>query len=146
MTTSDAMTVKMGTSLRRQAPTFAIIGVIGFVVDSAVTYVLVRWFGVNPFVARFPAFAVATVNNFVLNRYLTFPDTRVPWQRAFIKYVMICAVGFVVNYIVYVAAYEAWLMAGLTATPGVLPLFVALGAGVAMFVTFFGFRAYAFRV
>jgi len=30
-------------------------------------------------------------------------------------------------------------------TPGILPLFVAAGSGVAMVVTFVGFRWFAFR-
>ena len=34
---------------------------------------------------------------------------------------------------------------GVPVTPGVLPLFVAVGAGAAMVVTFLGFRQFAFR-
>ena len=34
---------------------------------------------------------------------------------------------------------------GLMVTPGILPLFVAAGSGVAMVATFVGFRWFAFR-
>jgi hypothetical protein len=34
---------------------------------------------------------------------------------------------------------------GIAVTPAILPLFVAAGSAVAMFVTFVGFRSFAFR-
>jgi hypothetical protein len=36
-------------------------------------------------------------------------------------------------------------LVGVAVTPGVLPLFIAAGTGVAMVVTFVGFRFFAFR-
>jgi len=38
-----------------------------------------------------------------------------------------------------------WPLIGLAVTPAILPLFVAAGSGVAMVVTFVGFRWFAFR-
>lgn len=145
MTISDAIPIKVGGSMRRQAPTFALIGLTGYVVDSTLTYAFVRWFGVDPVLARFPAFAIATVINFLLNRFLTFANSRVAILPAFVKYVMVCAVGFVVNYLVYLGALKLSPLLGFPVTPGMLPIFVAMGSGVAMFFTFFGFRFFAFR-
>ena len=132
-------------SLGRQVPAFAAIGAMGYVVDAFITYVLVRYAGLNPLVARLPAFAVATVFNFVLNRLITFSDTSAPLLRAFLRYVVVCAAGLVVNYVVYALALAVASAAGIPTPPSTLPIFVAFGSGAALFVTFFGFRFFAFR-
>ncbi len=133
-------------NLRRQVPTFALVGAFGFVVDSGLTYALVKGIGADPLLARLPAFAVATVFNFLLNRSLTFPGSRAPWLSAFARYVLVCAAGLAVNWSAYAAALALAARAGLQTTPEMLPAFVAVGVGVAMFVTFFGFKRFAFRV
>jgi putative flippase GtrA len=133
-------------ALRRQLPAFAAVGAFGFIVDSGLTYALVRGFGADPFVARVPAFAVATVCNFWLNRSLTFTGSRAPWLPAFVRYCLVCAAGLVVNWSAYAAALALVEKAGFSPTPEMLPIFVAFGTGIAMFVTFFGFKRFAFRV
>jgi putative flippase GtrA len=132
--------------LERQIPYFVAIGAFGFVVDAGVTYLLARKFGFDPLFARPPAFALATVLNFVLNRALTFANSKSSLLPAFVRYVMVCAAGLVVNYSVYALCIVMAPLAGLPTSPRMLPLFVACGSGVAMFVTFFGFRFFAFRV
>ncbi len=133
-------------NLRRQVPVFALVGAFGFVVDSGLTYAQVRLFDADPFVARVPAFAVATVFNFLLNRSLTFSGSRAPWLSAFARYCLVCAAGLAVNWSAYALALALAGGAGVRVTPEMLPIFVALGTGVAMFVTFFGFKLFAFRV
>jgi putative flippase GtrA len=138
--------VSPSANLRRQVPAFALVGAFGFVVDSGLTYALVRGFGADPFVARVPAFAVATVFNFLLNRSLTFAGSRAPWLAAFVRYCLVCAAGLAVNWSVYAAALALVQGAGYRPTPEMLPIFVAFGTGIAMFVTFFGFKRFAFKV
>jgi putative flippase GtrA len=121
------------------------IGSIGFVVDSMLTYILVQVFGMDHFVARLPAFSVATVVNFTLNRALTFTDSTTPLLIAFKRYVAVCAVGLVVNFFIYAGTIALATKMGFDMSPKALPFFVACGAGGAMFVTFFGFRLFAFR-
>jgi len=146
MSVSNILPVEMQRTLKRQVPSFVAIGLFGYVVDAGVTYGLVREWGVDPLLARFPAFALATVLNFALNRTLTFAHSTARLLPAFVRYIMVCAAGFVVNYLVYAATFELARYIGIPQTPALLPLFVASGAGVAMFVTFFGFRIFAFRV
>ncbi len=134
-----------GQSLRRQIPAFAAVGAFGFVVDSGLTYALVRGFAFDPMVARVPAFAFATVLNFALNRWLTFAGSRAPLRGAFLRYCLVCGAGFAVNWTAYALSLWAAVEAGLPVRPEALPIFVAFGTGVAMFVTFFGFKRYAFR-
>jgi putative flippase GtrA len=131
--------------LGRQVPAFALVGAFGFVVDSGITYALVRAFGVDPFLARFPAFAVATVFNFLLNRRLTFAGSRAPILGAFLRYCLVCGVGLAVNWTFYALALGSAQRLGLPTPPETLPVFVAFGTGVAMFATFFGFKFFAFR-
>ena len=133
-------------SLKRQIPSFVAVGLIGYIVDSSLTYALNRAFGVDPYLARFPAFAVATVINFGLNRFLTFAHSTEALWPAFLRYVMVCALGLAVNYAAYAAALTAWTLLGWPMSPSLLFLFVAFGSGVAMFVTYFGFRMFAYKV
>ena len=70
---------------------------------------------------------------------------KAPLARAFLRYCLVAAGGLAVNYAVYSLCVVFWPLIGLTATPGVLPLFVAAGSGAAMALTFVGFRWFAFR-
>jgi putative flippase GtrA len=132
-------------SLKQQISFFAAIGVFGYLIDASVTYVLARDFRVDPLIARLPAFAIATIVNFGLNRALTFTDSTMPLVAAFVRYTMVCAAGLVVNYSAYVSAILIAEFLGFAVTPSALPIFVGCGTGVAMFVTFFGFRFFVFR-
>lgn len=134
-----------GSQLKRQIPSYVAVGIVGYFVDAGVTYALARGFGVPAAFARLPAFAVATMVNFGLNRALTFRTSEAPLLGAFVRYVMVCAAGLVVNYAVYLACVAASPLAGVAVTPAILPLFVAAGSGAAMGVTFIGFRSFAFR-
>lgn len=133
-------------SLKRQIPAFVAVGLIGYAVDSTITYALNRGYGVDPYLARFPAFVVATLINFALNRSMTFSHSTEPLMSAFMRYVMVCAVGLAVNYAAYACALTIWGALGLPMAPQMLFVFVAFGSGVAMFVTFFGYRMFAFKV
>lgn len=145
MSAAEPSAVGVVSPLKRQIPSFAAIGVFGYFVDSGVTYLLAHSFRVDPLMARLPAVAIATVVNFALNRAVTFRASKAPLIRAFARYVMVCAAGLAVNYCVYLACIALAPLAGLAVTPAILPLFVACGAGAAMFFTFIGFRFFAFR-
>lgn len=139
-------TLAPSASLKRQIPSFVAVGAFGFVVDASVTLALSRWLGVDPYLARFPAFGIATVLNFALNRWLTFSHSTARLLDAFVRYVMVCGVGLAVNYTAYAASLFVWSRLGQPLSPLMQTLFVADGSGVAMFVTYFGFRIFAFRV
>lgn len=125
-------------------PAFAVVGFLGFIVDSGVTSLL-AWFGLSLALARPPGVLVATVFNFTLNRRFTFQATHLPVGPAFLRYVAVTAAGLTVNYLAYLGAIAIAPHFGIPATPATAPLFVAFGVGAAMFVTFEGFRRYAFR-
>ncbi|HTR12368.1 MAG TPA: GtrA family protein [Roseiarcus sp.] len=131
--------------LAAQLPTFAAIGLVGYVVDASITYACAKYLGLSPELARPPGFIVATIVNFLLNRAITFRHSRAPLFRAFRRYVLVASAGLAVNYAVYSACVLMAPAAGVPVAPAVLPLFVAIGVGVSMFVTFLGFKLFAFR-
>jgi putative flippase GtrA len=129
-----------------QFPTFAAIGVGGFLVDAGVTYVGAKYAGLSPELARPPGFIIATIVNFALNRWITFRHARSRLIRSFIRYLLVASAGFAVNYAVYSACVFLAPRVGIAVTPAILPLFIAAGGGVAMILTFVGFRLFAFRL
>ncbi len=145
MNPSNAAVKSSLSNLQWQLPSFIAVGLFGLFVDSTVTYIVVRSFEINPLLARFPAFALATVLNFWLNRFLTFRHSTAPLWRVFVKYVFVCVLGFCVNFVAYAAALWVAMAMGYTVPAAYLPIFVAWGGGCAMFVTFIGYRQFAFR-
>ena len=131
--------------IAQQVPAFAAIGVLGFVVDAGITFLCARYLGLSPELARPPGFIIATIFNYILNRSITFRHARAPLARSFIRYALVASVGVAVNYAVYTACVALAPIAGIAVTPAILPLFVAVGSGFAMAVTFAGFRFFAFR-
>jgi putative flippase GtrA len=128
-----------------QIPAFAAVGAIGYLVDAGITYAGAQYLGLSPELARPPGFIVATLVNFLLNRAITFRRSRAPFWRAFARYWVIASAGLAVNYAVYTVCVQLAPRLGIPVAPAILPLFVAAGAGVAMVVTFLGFRRFAFR-
>jgi putative flippase GtrA len=131
--------------IAEQVPAFAAIGVIGYFIDAGITFVGAKYGGLSPELARPPGFIIATIVNFALNRLITFRHSGAPVFRAFLRYCGVASVGLVVNYAIYSACVLLAPAAGIAVTPAILPLFVAAGSGAAMFLTFVGFRFFAFR-
>jgi putative flippase GtrA len=134
-----------GGRIAEQVPAFVAIGLIGYVVDAGITYLCAKYLGLSPVLARPPGFIVATIVNFFLNRWITFRYARTPLASSFVRYCLVASVGLTVNYAFYSACVALAPSAGIVATPAILPLFVAVGSGVAMAFTFVGFRFFAFR-
>jgi putative flippase GtrA len=128
-----------------QVPAFAVVGLMGYVVDAGITYAGARYIGLSPEFARPPGFIVATIVNFLLNRAITFHGSGAPFWRAFARYWLVASAGLAVNYAVYLVCVQLAPVFRIPVTPAILPLFIGAGAGVAMVVTFFGFRLFAFR-
>ncbi len=131
--------------IAEQVPTFAVIGVIGFLIDAGVTYLGAKYLGLSPEFARPPGFILATIVNFALNRSITFRHARSPLTGSFARYSLVASAGLAVNYAIYSACVFLAPSAGIAVTPAILPLFVAAGGGAAMILTFVGFRFFAFR-
>lgn len=83
---------------------FSVVGVIGFVVDAAILYMMMRGLGFDPYSGRCVSYLVAATTTWYLNRRFTFrrsPSS--PPQRQWAKFVSVNAIGGGVNVGVYVA-------------------------------------------
>jgi putative flippase GtrA len=77
---------------------FAVVGVIGAVVDFGVYNTMIRVFGLSPEVASVIALATAIVSNFVWNRYWTYPDSRSkPLFKQFVQFFLINILAVVIR-------------------------------------------------
>jgi len=81
---------------------FSIVGTIGFLIDTAVLYLLLYGAGLGPYAGRVCSFLVAASANWLLNRVFTFRDARSePHGRQWLSFVVVCTVGALANYGVY---------------------------------------------
>jgi putative flippase GtrA len=118
---------------------------MGYFIDAGITYLCAKYLAMSPELARPPGFIIATIVNYLLNRSITFRHARAPVVGSFMRYCLVASAGLAVNYAVYSACVLLAPIAGIGVTPAILPLFVAAGSGVAMILTFVGFRFFAFR-
>jgi len=132
-------------SLARQVPAFLVVGALGFCVDAGLTVLIASGLGVSPFFARPPAVIAATIATFLLNRAFTFRGGRGRWPSELLRYVMVAGSGQALNYAVYAGALMAIGALGLAQSPTLIAFCVACGSGAAMFLTFAGFRFFAFK-
>ena len=116
---------------------FAIIGAVGFAVDSLVLAALLASTPLGPFAARLVSIAVALTTTWQLNRRLTFgPSARHPAVEG-ARYGGIGVATSVVNYLVYSAAL--WLV------PALPPLAaLAVGSAAALAFSFLGYSRLVF--
>jgi putative flippase GtrA len=100
---------------------FALVGVIGFLVDASVVAVLVPLLGVGPYQARLCSYLFAVTTTWWLNRQFTFESSSPP-VREFLAFLITNALGATINLLVY-AAIIAWRGA-----TGLIPV-IAVAAG-----------------
>ena len=96
--------------LRRELLLFAISGLLGFVIDSAIVQGLVSLFDANPYAARIVSFLCAATATWTFNRHYTFAGKRRYAKRRaeLSRYLIAMAGGFVLNYGAYVVVL--WLL------------------------------------
>ena len=120
-----------------QGARFLAVGASGFVINTLVFGILVHALGVDYRLAAVVSNSIALTNNFLWNRHWTF---RAGHERATLqapRFVLVSAIGFVVNFIVLQVAVEMF------AAPPVLAAVIA--SAVAAPVNFLGSRQWAFR-
>ena len=77
---------------------FAVVGVIGAVVDFCVYNAMIRVFDLSPEIASVIALATAIVSNFIWNRYWTYPDSRSkPISKQFTQFFLINILAVVIR-------------------------------------------------
>ncbi len=127
--------------MRRELLLFALVGLLGFVVDAGIVQVLVRRFGADPYAARVISFLAAATTTWGFNRRFTFAgrgggSRRREWAR----YLLAMIGGFALNYGAYAACVASWPL--VRAWPAIG---VAAGSVAGAVLNFFSSKYWIFR-
>jgi putative flippase GtrA len=77
---------------------FLVVGVTGFIVDFGIFNLLLRALNFPPVLAQAISFTSAAINNFIWNRYWTYPDSRSkPILRQFGMFFVLSVIGLLVR-------------------------------------------------
>lgn len=77
---------------------FAVVGIIGAVVDFGIENLLHRFFGVDYVISGGISFTCAILSNFIWNRYWTYPDSRSkPIGRQLVQFALVSVAGLAIR-------------------------------------------------
>jgi putative flippase GtrA len=77
---------------------FLVVGVTGFIVDFGIFNLLLRALNFQPVLAQAISFTSAAINNFIWNRYWTYPDSRSkPILRQFGLFFVLSVIGLLIR-------------------------------------------------
>ncbi len=127
----------MPPTLLKRLSRFALVGVIGFVIDAGLTTYLVV-IGLDPFSGRIIALCLAMFTTWRLNRSLTFGKSHTSQAHEGLRYGLIAVTAAAINY----AAYAALIIVVSGIWP---PIAVAAATGVSMIFSYIGYSRFAFR-
>lgn len=100
---------------------FAMVGVIGAVVDFGIFNLLVSLVGFPGVAASVISFLAAVLSNFIWNRYWTYPDSRSkPVHHQIVQFIMVSVIGLAIRTPLF-AWMEPNLIRLLTPSPFHLP-------------------------
>ena len=119
---------------------FALVGVIGFVIDAGLLWLLVREGG-DPLLARCLTFPLAVLVTWYLNRIWSFGSSLKARPGPEVRnYFFVQVVGAFGNYAVYVAVLQF-----IEPTANNVLIAVAIGAIFGLAINFTGAKAFVFR-
>ena len=132
---------------------FAFVGALGSVTDFTILNLLIKLAGFPSGIANGAGFCAAVLQNFLLNRSWTYPESRVRnTQQQMAKFALVSVVGFGINYLVFEYFDELlrpywvdWLSSadlGFTASYNSAKLFAI---GVVLFWNFAANRLWTFK-
>ena len=98
MSINQALTYARGNREVKRFAKFAIVGAAGSVTDFTVLNVLVQLFGFKPVWANIFSFAAAVIQNFLLNRRWTFPESKQRQAgRQLVQFALVSVIGLGIN-------------------------------------------------
>ena len=114
---------------------FLLVGGSGFLIDAAVTYVLVL-LTIEPWLARVPAIVLAMTYTWVANRYFTYEVQTAPISREVLRYALVAWGMALVNYLIY------FVLLGLGLRPMAA---VTLATACQTIISFYCYRQFVFK-
>lgn len=76
---------------------FGLAGLLGMLIDFAVTWLAKEKLSMNKYVANSLGFMVAVTNNYLINRVWTFASVNTHWEVEFAKFILVSLVGLCLN-------------------------------------------------
>lgn len=119
---------------------FFVAGLIGFSIDAGILNIGKYVFDLHPIVARIPAFCVAIVVTYFINRHFTFQASDVPHNQSFPRYISANILLQGTNFAIYSGLVLAFSF--LHDWP-IIALVIA--SGTVMVASFLTSRFYVFR-
>ena len=127
----------MGQRSLTQFGRFAVVGGLGFIVDSCVTLSLIHR-GIDPYTARIFAIALAMMVTWRLNRALTFSASGSNQATEGIRYFTVAIIAAVLNYMIYAGLVFSF--------PTLSPLIaIVIAIGSVTLLSFMGYRRLVFK-
>ncbi|AGA64020.1 hypothetical protein B488_00270 [Liberibacter crescens BT-1] len=119
---------------------FGVSGAIGFLVDAAVLFFLIRFFAIGVLLARVFSIGIAMFITWQLNRIFTFKDSKSKY-RLFIEGFRYGFIGIISSFLNY-AIYAGLLMVQSDLQP---LLAMVLSSLASMLFSFLGYSRFVFR-
>jgi len=77
---------------------FGIVGIIGSVIDFGVFNLLTILANCSSMISNIISFTLAVINNFILNRYWTYPDTKeTPFMKQMVQFSIVSGLGLAIR-------------------------------------------------
>lgn len=132
---------------------FGVVGLIGSVIDFGVFNLLTLNFEVSSIPSSVISFSLAVINNFILNRFWTYPETREnPFQKQLIQFAIVSCLGLAIRVPLFALMEKLLIPLAAKTIPNVLtPTIVghnvalAFVIGVVMLWNFFINRYWTFK-
>ncbi len=81
---------------------FGLVGAFGAIIDFAIFNLLIQLLNIKPLYASIVSFIYAVLSNFFLNRYWTYPDSRLkPFQHQFFQFFIVSIVGLGIRTVLF---------------------------------------------
>ncbi|MBA3072010.1 MAG: GtrA family protein [Anaerolineae bacterium] len=132
---------------------FGIVGFTGSVIDFGVFNLFTIAFNVASIASSTVSFALAVINNFVLNRFWTYPETRqTPIYKPLVKFIIVSCLGLAIRIPLFAWLEKVLIPLAEKTIPNVLTptivghnLSLAIVIGVVMLWNFFVNRFWTFK-
>ena len=134
---------------------FAVVGVVGAVVDFGIFNLLVGLVGIRALVASIISFLAAVISNFIWNRFWTYPDSRSkPIRHQLVQFGIVSMLGLAIRTglfawlepLVILLAGKGLAKIGLTLSPVTIGhnLTLAICVGIVMMWNFYANRFWTY--
>ena len=123
---------------------FALVGMIGMVVDLSVLTICREWLGLSLSISVFLGFSLAVISNFTWNRLWTFPESRErPIGGQLAQFFIINAIGLGINEVVVLGLHPVFSQ--FLPDPAAYMAAKVIAIGIVLFWNYFVNRRWTYK-